>query len=102
MKFPVQLEAVPDGVVLPVRAHAGANSSAVRGAQDGALKVSVTQVAEKGKANKALVAVLAKALHLRKSQIELAAGATASHKRFLIRGVTIDQLRQSIETILGG
>ena len=49
-------------MLLPVRAQPGAKSSGVRGEQDGALKVSVTQIAEKGKANKALVAVLSDAL----------------------------------------
>jgi uncharacterized protein YggU (UPF0235/DUF167 family) len=60
----------------------------------------VTQVAEKGKANKALVEVLAKALGLRKSQIELISGSTGSHKRFLVRDVTAEQLAQRIAEIL--
>ena len=100
MTSPIQLEPATDGVLLPVRAHAGAKSSALRGAQNGSLKVSVTQVAEKGKANKAIVVVLAKALNLRKSQVELVAGATVSQKRFLIRGVTVNQLRDRIGAVL--
>jgi uncharacterized protein YggU (UPF0235/DUF167 family) len=100
MTTPIQLESAPGGVLLPVRAHAGARLSALRGAQDGLLRVSVTQVAEKGKANKAIIAVLAKALSLRKSQVELVAGRAASQKRFLIRGVTVDQLQDRIDAIL--
>ena len=42
------------------------------------LKVCVTQAAEKGKANKALVELLGKALSLRKSQIELLSGETVA------------------------
>jgi uncharacterized protein YggU (UPF0235/DUF167 family) len=83
-------------VILPVRAHAGAKSSGLRGVQDGALKAAVTQVAEKGKANKALIALLSKSLGLRKSQIELVAGATAAQKRFLIRDISPDELRERI------
>lgn len=90
----------PEGVLLPVRAQPGAKSSGVRGVQDGALKVSVTQIAEKGKANKALLAVLSQALDVRKSQLELVAGATAGHKQFLVRGVTVEELRQRIGTLL--
>lgn len=90
----------PAGVLLPVRAQPGAKSSGVRGVQDGALKVSVTQIAEKGKANKALLVVLSKALHVRKSQLELVAGATAGHKQFLVRGVTVEELRQRIDKLL--
>ena len=90
----------PEGALLPVRAQPGAKSSGVRGVQDGALKVAVTQIAEKGKANKALLAVLCDALGVRKSQLILVAGATAAHKRFLVRGVTVAQLRQRLDELL--
>ena len=61
------------------------------------LRVSVTQAPEKGKANKALIAVLSKGLSLKKSQIELISGATSPEKRFLVREVTTDQLQERIE-----
>jgi uncharacterized protein (TIGR00251 family) len=83
--------------VLPVRAQPGARDSAVRGLQDGALKVAVTQVAEKGKANKALVALLSTALGVKKSQVELLSGTTSSQKRFLIRGISPEQLRERLQ-----
>ena len=85
---------------MPVRAQPGAKSSGVRGEQDGALKVSVTQIAEKGKANKALIAVLSDVLDVRKSQLELVTGATAGHKQFLVRGVAVEELRRRIDAIL--
>jgi hypothetical protein len=93
----IDLQDHPQGVLLPVRAQPGAGRSGIRGLHQGLLKVSVTQIAEKGKANKALVAVLAKGLHLRKSQIELTAGATSAGKKFLIRDITRDELWQKIE-----
>jgi uncharacterized protein (TIGR00251 family) len=96
----VNLESASGGVLLSVRAQPGAKFSAVRGVHNGALRVSVTQVAEKGKANKALVGVLAKALKIRKSQIELIAGATASQKRFMIHAVTTEELAKRIEAAL--
>ena len=96
----IALQAHPEGVLLPVRAQPGAKSSGVRGEQEGALKVSVTQIAEKGKANKALVAVLSDALGVRKSQLELIVGATAGHKQFLVRGVTVEELRRVIDDLL--
>jgi uncharacterized protein (TIGR00251 family) len=95
----IQLEAHAEGVILPARAQPGASKSGLRGEQDGALKVAVTQIAEKGKANQALVEVLAKALRLRKSQIELVSGETSKHKRFLIRETTADELRRRMEGI---
>ena len=47
-----------EGCILPVRAQPGARRNGVQGEQNGALKVAVTQVAEKGKANKAVLEVL--------------------------------------------
>ena len=64
------------------------------------LKVSVTQVAEKGKANAALIDLLAKELRLKRSQIGLIAGETQSQKRFLIRGVSRDELKTRIAAAL--
>jgi len=93
----IALEPHPEGAILPVRAHPGARRNEIRGEQNGMLRVSVTQAPEKGKANKALIAVLSKGLSLKKSQIELISGATSSQKRFLIRDVTTDQLQERIE-----
>jgi uncharacterized protein (TIGR00251 family) len=89
----VALEPHAEGTILPVRARAGARRNEVRGVQDGMLKLSVTQAPEKGKANKAIVALLAKTLDLKKSQIELIAGETSGQKRFLVRDVTADALQ---------
>ena len=87
-----------DGIILPVKAAAGSRENAVRGEIDGALKVAVTQKAEKGKANKAIVAVLARFFELRKSQIELIAGATHANKKFLLRDVTLSEIAAKLES----
>jgi uncharacterized protein YggU (UPF0235/DUF167 family) len=93
----IALEPHPEGTILPVRAQPGARRNELRGEQDGALKVCVTQVAEKGKANKALIEVLCDKLDLRKSQIELLAGETGHQKKFLVRGLSADELRRKID-----
>ena len=90
----------PEGVVLPVRAQPGASKTGLRGEQNGALKVAVTQIAEKGKANQALAQTLARGLGLKRSQVELLAGETQREKRFLIRGVTRDELARRIAAAL--
>jgi uncharacterized protein len=89
-----------EGTILPVRAHAGARRSEIQGAQDGQLKVSVTQAPEKGKANKAIIALLSRGLSLRKSQFELLAGETSPQKRFLVRGVGHDELAARVTAAL--
>ncbi len=90
----------PQGVVLPVKAQPGARQNGIRGEHDGMLKVSVTQVAEKGKANQALVLAVAKGLGLARSQVELLSGELQPQKRFLIRGISRDELAERIAAAL--
>ena len=96
----IDLQPRGDGVILPVRAQPGARRNEIRGAQDGMLKVCVTQSPEKGKANKALIDLLAKTLSLRKSQIELIAGETASQKRFWVHEVSAEDLARRIAAVV--
>lgn len=51
-----------------------------------AFKVSVTAPPEDGKANAALIALLAKAWRVPKTSIEIVAGATARSKRLALAG----------------
>lgn len=88
------------GLVLSVRAQPGSRANAVRGLHRGSLKVAVTQVAEKGKANKALLQFLGKTLLLRRSQLELIAGETSTDKLLLIRDIARDELVRRIEAVL--
>ncbi len=88
------------GAVLAVRAQPGARKAGVVGEQAGALKVAVTAPPEDGRANKALVEVLREALGLKRSQVELIAGATSREKRFLVRGLSAAELRTKLAPFL--
>ena len=88
--IPPFLEPHTLGVVLSVQARPGGSRNGITGIQGNALKVMVTQIPEKGKANRVLCEVLAEGLGVRKSQIELLAGETSSRKKFLIREVTYE------------
>lgn len=96
----IELAIHPEGILLPVRAQAGGSKNGIRGEQNGMLKVSVTQVAEKGKANKALAETIAQGLSLKKSQVELFSGETHSQKKFLVRAITRDDLQQRLAEAL--
>jgi len=98
----IALEKHNEGTILPVRAQPGSRRNNVSGEQDGMLKVYVTQTAEKGKANRAIIDLMAKSLGLRKSQFELISGETSRQKRFLIRDVTPDELARKISGITPG
>ncbi len=91
-----------EGCVLPVRAQPGARRSGVQGEQAGALKVAVTAPPQDGRANEALVDALREALGVRRSQVELLAGATGRDKRFLIRGLTRAELERRLAALLAG
>lgn len=91
-----------EGVVLAVKARPGSRRNEVRGVEHGQLKASVTAAAEKGKANAAICELLAEALGVKRSQVELLAGATSAEKRFLIRGAAVETLQQRIAEIAKG
>ena len=97
----VDLQTHPSGVILPVQAHTGARKNEFKGVQNGLLKVSVTQVPEQGKANKAIIEFLAKGLKLRKSQITLLSGETSGQKKFLIEGITLEELAEKLRSAVG-
>ena len=90
-----------EGATLAVRAQPGAKRNAVLGEQAGALKVAVTAPPEDGRANAALTELLRDWLGLKRSQVELAGGATNRNKTFLIRGLSAEELAKVIRAKLG-
>lgn len=92
------LVATPDGVEIPVKVVPGASRDRIVGVLGDALKVQVAAPPEKGKANKAVLKLLARHLGVAPKQIAVVRGQTTPHKLVLIRGVSVDTLR----TQLGG
>ncbi|MHB1423885.1 MAG: DUF167 domain-containing protein [Gemmataceae bacterium] len=89
-----------EGCVLAVRAQPGARRAGVQGERAGALKVAITSPPEDGRANRALVEVLRKALGVKRAQVELIGGQTSRDKRFLIRGITRRDLETRLKAML--
>jgi uncharacterized protein (TIGR00251 family) len=96
----IELTSHAEGCVLAVRAQAGAKRNGIVGEQNGALKVAVIAPADRGRANKALEEVLATALGLKKSQVALLSGPTNRDKRFLLRSVTVAQVRARLNRLV--
>lgn len=90
----LELTQTPDGVILLVKAQPGARKNEVAGERNGRLIVKCTQAPEKGKANDAIIEILAKALDVRKSRISLVSGQTNSEKKFLIEGAGIEEVER--------
>ena len=85
-----------EGCVLPVRAQPGARKRAIGGEYAGALKVAVTEPAQDGKANMALLDMLRSVLQLKRSQVQLLSGETSRDKRFLIRRLAKAELQARV------
>ena len=96
----VELEADRRGVIIPVRAHAGARRNAVLGVRQGMLRIAVTAAPEKGKANRAIIALLSETLGVPKSAIKLISGDSSPQKRFLITSSNADETRNVIALAL--
>jgi uncharacterized protein len=74
------LRETPRGFLLDVKATPKAAKNEVAGIRNGALLVKVTAVPEKGKANSAVIALLAKHIGVPKSAFELVSGDTDRNK----------------------
>ena len=91
----------PEGCVLPVRAQPGARKAKVAGEHNGALKIAVTAPPQDGRANDALVELVADLLQLKRSHVELISGDKSRDKRLLIRGATKADLLARVAKLLG-
>lgn len=73
-------------MTVALRAQPRARRTAVECSAEGALKVAVTAPAEDGKANAAVIALLANEWHLPRSNFDVAKGTTARDKVLSISG----------------
>jgi len=92
----LELTTTPEGLIVPLKVVPGASRDRIAGELAGALKVAVAAPPEKGKANKAVVRLLAKALGLRVNQIEVVKGATSPNKSVLIRGADASAIQSLV------
>ena len=80
MKDDLELTPFPGGTRLRLRVTAGAKKRAIVGAHGGALKLRVTAAAEKGKANREVVELLAETLVLPSSSVTITSGKSSKDK----------------------
>lgn len=95
----MELRETPDGVLVPINAHAAARRDSIKGIHNGRLKVEVTAAPEKGKANRAILKLLSKQLRLKSHQLKMVHGATSSEKTCLAIGISANDLRERIDAI---
>jgi uncharacterized protein (TIGR00251 family) len=89
-----------DGCILSVRAQPGARRNGIVGEHAGSLKVAVTAPPDKGRANDAIIGVLADTFGLKNSQVEFISGLTSRQKKFLLRGLSVLDARNRLRALL--
>ena len=87
-----------NGTVFPVRVVPKASRSEIVGSEGGTLKVRIAAPPVKGKANKALVKLLAKTLGVSGSQVEIISGHKTRRKTVRVYGVDSEALRDLMLT----
>ncbi len=86
------------GVVFQVKVIPRGGRTQIEGWQDHMLKVRLHAPPVEGKANAALIALLAQVLDRNKHQIEIISGETGRHKVVRVQGLSADQIRMRLES----
>lgn len=81
---------------LGIKVVPGASSNAIAGWLGNELKIRVVEAPEKGKANKAVIKMLAKVLGIDNNEISIVRGMTSSHKRVEISTLSEEEVRQRL------
>lgn len=84
----LELRDTPQGCELAVKVVPGASRTRIAGVWGKALKLAVAAPPEGGKANAAVVALLAETFGVRRHTVHIIAGHTKPLKRFVIEGLT--------------
>ena len=95
-----ELQDANDGVVLSLHVHPGAGVTAVVGRHGDALKVRVAAPPTGGRANDAVVALVAKSFGLASADVELVSGASSRQKRVRLGGLERDDAERLVDTLL--
>jgi uncharacterized protein (TIGR00251 family) len=85
------------GIRLATRVTPNAGRNEITGYKDGVLQVKVAAPPVKGKANKALVDLLAEKLEIRKSSINIIKGETSRNKVVLISGISNEDISKLLK-----
>jgi uncharacterized protein len=98
--LPLDLHAVDGGCLLRVRVKAKAATSRIIGGYGGALKLSVKEAPERGKANQAVCRLLARVLGVSPASVSLATGDASHDKTLRIEGIAPEECRRRLAAFL--
>ncbi len=92
----LKITEVEGGITFAVRVIPRAGKNEIVRVHGDALKVRITAPPVGGKANEALIAFLAQRLGVRKSQVEIVAGATSRRKMVRVTGLSPQEVEQHL------
>lgn len=87
---------VDGGIVFEIKVVPGSSKTGICGLLGGKIKIKVSAVAEKGKANKCLIEFLAKQLGIKKNAIRIISGQTNPVKKLEVQGLDMETLLKKI------
>ncbi|MBN1574288.1 MAG: DUF167 domain-containing protein [Deltaproteobacteria bacterium] len=83
-------------IIFTVQVRAGCRREGITGEIDSALKVEVTAPPVEGKANNAVVKLIAKSLGLPKTAVKIESGEKSKIKRIRVTGATPEEIQRLI------
>ena len=95
-----QIKEFKNGLTFKIHVTPRASCATITGFQEGALKLKVTAPPTEGAANIACIKLLSEALKLKKSQVEILAGAKSRKKIVLITDINKKDLEEKTRNIL--
>jgi hypothetical protein len=87
-------------ITIAVHAQPGAGRSQITGRHGDAVKIRVAAPPEAGRANDALVKLLAEGLGVAPSEVSLLSGESSRSKRFRVGGIDPDDVPKAVERLL--
>lgn len=98
----LEIETRDGALAIRLRVSPGARKARIIGPHGGALKLSVTEPPEDGRANEGVIKLLANTLDIPATNIKITAGHTSRDKRATVRGMSASELRAAIASRPGG
>jgi hypothetical protein len=95
--MPDCLKSVRGGVEITVKVVPGSSRDRIVGVLGDALKIQVAAPPEKGRANQAVIKLLAEALNASSKDVEVIAGETSPRKVIRVRGASVEQVRTALD-----
>ena len=100
MTFFAQNEAIldrSDGCTITLRVQPGASRNRVSGVRDGTLRVSVTAPPSDGRANAAVLELLAATLRVARSRLRIVRGHSSRDKVVAVEGLTVEEVQLRLD-----